>query len=163
MSKITYDLSSINNNNFKDCIKNNDFNNLKINTKQWMKNNKLYNIIKYEKDTLTHDTIHSIGLLRSLIYSNDKINIFSPPKSLKNDIFINEYDYSECKAEEFVEGTMINMFYDSDIQTWEIASKSSVGANVKYFKDQPTFSELFMEICGELNLNLLCNIQKINL
>ena len=154
MSEITYDLSSINNINLKECIKNNDFNKLKINTKQWMKNNKVYNIIKYDKDYLTDDNFNSIGLLRSLIYSNDKIHVFSPPKSLKNNIFTNEYDFSECKAEEFVEGTMINMFYDSDIQTWEIASKSSIGANVKYFKDQPSFSELFMEICGHINLNL---------
>ena len=60
MSEITYDLSSINNINLKECIKNNDFNKLKINTKQWMKNNKVYNIIKYEKDYLTDDTFNSI-------------------------------------------------------------------------------------------------------
>ena len=61
MSEITYDLSSINNINLKECIKNNDFNKIKINNKQWMKNNKVYNIIKYEKDYLTDDNFNSIG------------------------------------------------------------------------------------------------------
>ena len=154
MSEITYDLSCINNNAIKECMKNNNFNNLKLNYKQWMKNNKLYNIIKYDKNVLTNDTYDSIGLIRSIIYSNEKINVFSPPKSLKNDIFIDKFNHTECVAEEFIEGTMINMFYDNDINVWEFASKSSVGANVKYFKDQPTFSELFMEICGEIQLNL---------
>ena len=72
MSEINYDLSCINNNAIKECMKNNNFNNLKLNYKQWMKNNKLYNIIKYDKNVLTNDTYNSIGLIRSIIYSNEK-------------------------------------------------------------------------------------------
>ena len=50
--------------------------------KHWVKNNKTYNILKYDKNFLTCDMIDQIGLFRSVIYSNNKINCFSPPKSL---------------------------------------------------------------------------------
>ena len=36
---------------------------------------------------------------------------------------------------------------------WEIATKSSVGGSVSYFKDQPTFEQLFYEICSHINLD----------
>ena len=69
-------------------------------------------------------------------------------------IFTNKYDASECIASEFVEGTMINLFYDEDISKWEIASKSSVGGNVTFYKNQPTFAELFYDICQELDIDI---------
>ena len=47
---------------------------------------------------------------------------------------------------------MINLFYDNDINKWEIASKTTVGCNITFFTDQPTFSELFYDICKELNI-----------
>ena len=37
-----------------------------------------------------------------------------------------------CYAEEFVEGTMINLFYDDTIDDWVICTKSKVGAKM-YF------------------------------
>ena len=67
-------------------------------------------------------------------------------------MFMCKYREEECIAEEFIEGTMINLFYDKDINKWEIASKSSVGANVTFFQDQPTFSELFYDICTTLDI-----------
>ena len=153
MESIEYNLSLINNIDVRSCLKDNDFEKLKLVHKQWMKNDKVYHILKYDKKILAEDLIDSIGLLRSVIYSNEKINAFSPPKSLNNTVFLNKYAPEECIAEEFVEGTMINVFYDRDVDKWEIASKTSVGGNIKYFRDQPTFSELFEEICNELKIN----------
>ena len=121
--------------------------------KQWMRNHKVYNILKYDKELLTHDMVDKTGLCRSVIYSNKKINVFSPPKAMSFDVFKDRFTELESYAEEFIEGTMINMFYDEDVEKWEIATKSSVGAGVSYFKDQSTFEQLFYEICNHINLD----------
>ena len=69
-------------------------------------------------------------------------------------MFMNKYTMrNDCRVEEFVEGTMINLFYDEDVDKWEIASKTTVGANVTFFKDSPSFNELFYEICNELAID----------
>ena len=33
---------------------------------------------------------------------------------------------NNCYAEEFIEGTMINLFYDVSVDDWEICTKSNV-------------------------------------
>ena len=117
---IEYDLSSINiyktldiideiynNDNISnDNISSNNIKNTILTNKSWAKNNKLYNILKYEKKLLTHDMIESVGLWRSVIFSNKKINVFSPPKSENINIFMCKYREEECIAQEFIEGTM---------------------------------------------------------
>lgn len=156
----TYDLSHINNININSLldISNDDnkinLNNIGLTYKSWIKNNKIYNIFKYDRSKLSIDMINNIGIWRSVVYSNNQINVFSPPKSENINIFSNKYIETDCIAQEFVEGTMINLFYDKDINNWEISSKSSVGGNVTFFQDQPTFSELFNDICSELNIDL---------
>jgi hypothetical protein len=156
MFKLEYDLSLINNIKISDLLENPseiiNSNDLIIH-KSWVKNDKLYDIIKYDKRVLTWDIIGVMGKWRSVIFSNKKLVVFSPPKSLNCNLFITQYRENECIIEEFIEGTMINLFYDRDINQWEIASKSSIGGNIKFFKEQPTFSVLFYEICNELNIN----------
>ena len=134
--------------NDKDSIEN-----FKLIHKHWGKNDKIYNILKYDKNILTYDMVDKTGLFRSVIYSNKKINVFSPPKSLNINVFASLYDIENCVVEEFIEGTMINLFYDTDIDRWEIASKTTVGCDVTFLKDQPTFREMFYEICDELNID----------
>ena len=122
--------------------------------KDWIFNNKKYKIIKYNKNKLANDLYSTIGIYRSLILDeNNKVISFSPVKNLDSNSFMNLYRSNECIAEEYVEGTMINLFYDKNIEKWEIATKTSVGGNVKYFKNQPTFKELFTDIFETLNLN----------
>ena len=94
------------------------------------------------------------GLCRSIIFSNNKINVFSPPRSISLDSFMNNFDCSECIAEELIEGTMINVFYDNEIEKWNIATKTSVGGDIKYFQEQPTFSVMFADVCEYLQLDL---------
>ena len=130
-----------------------NFNDYNLTKKLWTRNNKPYHIIKYNRSMLTKNIFGTIGLFRSIIFSNNSINVFSPPKSLDKDIFCFEFRETDCIAEELIEGTMINLFYDNDIQKWEIASKSTVGANITFFKEQPTFSDLFNEICKELEID----------
>lgn len=164
MCTVEYDMSTINSINMNDVYSNETnidtesvktkLNNLKLTHKHWIKNNKTYNILKYTKETLTHDMIDKTGLFRSVIYSNNKINVFSPPKALHITSFMNLHNnVEECISEEFIEGTMINVFYDEDIGTWEIASKTTVGAEATFSNQQSTFSKLFYEICDELNIS----------
>ena len=145
MLKKEYHLSSLNDNKIIEQYK--------LIHKNWIKNDKIYNILKYDKAIITHDMINTLGIYRSVIYSNNTINVFSPPKAVNISIFMNNYNEEDCIAEEYIEGTMINLFYDYDIDKWEIATKSSVGANITFFKDQPTFSKLFYEICNEFNID----------
>jgi hypothetical protein len=154
MTQITYDLSQVTTEmvDILNKIENPTFQNA-LNCKQWMRNNKVYNILKYDKQILSYDMIEKTGLCRSIIYSNNKINVFAPPKALSYDTFCDTFNVLECYAEEFVEGTMVNLFYDNDVNKWEIATKSSVGGAVSYFKDQPTFEELFYEISRYINLD----------
>ena len=166
MSSIIYDLSYISDaiidsSNNLDVEENpiNQNQNPNIIHKKWMRNDKVYNIIKYDKQILTYDMIDKFGLYRSVIYSNGKINAFSPPKALSLDVFMTQFTELQCWAEEFVEGTMINLFFDKDINKWEIATKSSIGGNIRYLKDQQTFEQLFLEICNhiKLDINELCS------
>lgn len=103
----------------------------RLKMKKWMFNDKLYKIIRYNKELLSDDIRETTGLFRSVIYHNDSIKSFAPPKSLKSDVFIKRFLPNAVTAEEFVEGTMINVFWDGD--RWEIATRSSVGGKVSFF------------------------------
>ena len=89
-----------------------------------------------------HDISNRI--FRSMISDeNDNIISIAPAKSLPNDNFLNA-NFSKIKAEEIVEGTMINLFYVKSIGKWEIATKKSVGGNYHFFRNQ-YFSDLVEE------------------
>jgi hypothetical protein len=133
------------------------------------KNNNKYNIIQYDKEFLSLDLIPSIGLLRSVIidYNNHVIS-FSPPKSLPYDVFMKKYPdlktLNNCGvtsiiAEEFIEGTMMNVFWDKTIGlcgSWEFATRSTVCGDVSFFKSKPnakTFRQMFTEAAESNNLD----------
>lgn len=117
-----------------------------------------YGIIKYNKNKLHDDMISSSGLFRSVIHRDGKILAFAPPKSHCAHKFTFLYPPEECIAEEYVEGTMINLFFDSDQDKWEIATRSSIGAKNTFFKngkfkDEDTFSHMFYEVCDAVGLS----------
>jgi hypothetical protein len=137
-------------------------NSLKLSIKKWIYGNSNYRIIKYNKQYLSNDLIKSSGLFRSVIVDdNNKIVAFSPPKSMSPVSFQDIYDTANCVAEEFIEGTMINMFYHNG--EWEIATKSSVGGKTYYFKqennkdeeshDKITFRQMFLECCNAIDFD----------
>jgi hypothetical protein len=120
------------------------------------KSNEKYKIIRYNKDIIVLDFMNLYGLLRSVIINKDnKVVCFSPPKSQPADSFIKKYDTKteDIIAQEFVEGTMINVFYDS---CWKIATRSTVDADVAFYKNpnERTFKTMFEEACKENNLVL---------
>jgi len=77
------------------------------------------------------------------------------------DVFIKKYpDPTEdvnIVAEEFIEGTMITLFFDHTIGvdgSWEISTKHTVGATSSFFKspNSKTFRQMFMEAAVECKL-----------
>ena len=131
---------------------------------------KKYFILKYDRKKLKVQDYKTTGLFRSVIHSNGSILAISPPKSIEFSEFSKTYPIEECRVEELVEGTMINLFYDKDLGRWEMATKSIVGARSYFFKDYSIkkynneineaqeiddnmFRSLFLDVCKEVKLN----------
>lgn len=152
-------------------------NSLKLTMKNWKTDTGMYSIIKYDKQAfvLTTEDYESMGLLRSVVVDETgRIVAYSPPKCVylseerekafnKNNIMSESSDAvtNDWYAEEFVEGTMINMFYSEKGGAWEIATKSTVGANVVFYapknpketveiREKDTFRNMFFETCAKV-------------
>jgi hypothetical protein len=151
---------------------------LLINKKIYQNANMKYTIMNYTKEFLCFDD-YETSKYRSVIFSNpeNKLLCFSPPKSIKYDVFMEKYAEIDENifVNEIVEGVMINLFYDERIQSWEIATKSAVGGNYKHktinLHDPPkhnSFIELFLDalqcmsdikpLCKRLNQNKVIEI-----
>ena len=122
-------------------------------------NDKVYKVVRYNKNYLCVDLVPTYGLLRSVIVNaKNQVVSFAPPKSVSSQLFIEKYAEITNKlvAEEFVEGTMINVFWDPCIGlggSWEIATRNKVGAETNFYKSfqdtelKQTFRDMFMEAC----------------
>jgi len=120
----------------------------------------------------------SLNPYRSVILDpvTDRVMCFSPPKSVTLETFVSKHtDLSGVTATKIIEGTMINLFYDNRIESWELASKSAVGCNYWYFRTQYavnigipqlTFRDMFVdalrEPCGAIlnNISLIQSLDK---
>ena len=151
-----------------------DFNNLVNGTITESKNLKLqqiesevinkqkYSVIRYLKDFLCLDMIPTYGLCRSVILNSlNNVVGFAPPKSIPSDSFIKMYPEktNHLNAQEFIEGTMINAFWDPSIGLtggWEISTRNTVGARSSFFKgpNNVTFRDMFLEASTKNNLIL---------
>ena len=130
---------------------------LKVKSISSILSKKKYNIIRYDKDILSKELIPIIGRYRSVIVNDDeKVISFSPPKSLDASTFMKMYPCDEesshnIVAQEFIEGTMINVFYNDGV--WEIATKGTIGGNVRFFKNsKDTFRSMFNETLDYIGL-----------
>jgi hypothetical protein len=121
----------------------------------------VYKILKYKKDLLAFDLVPMYGLLRSVIVNSEKEVIsFAPPKSIAADIFMNMHSQKtkDIIAEDFIEGTMINVFFDRLINSWRHATRSTVDAKGAFYCDsssvKKSFSDMFIDACSQNNLSL---------
>ena len=133
-------------------------------------NNENYIVMKYDKEYIDATNWNSLGLIRSIIIKDDKLLCFSPPKSILgsfNKIKIH-LDDSRHTFEEFIDGTMINIFWDNE---WIISTRSIVGANNRFFTSgfhstQETFNWMFTdtlyqkETSKDINKNTETNTEK---
>jgi hypothetical protein len=132
---------------------------LKLNKIECRTNNSNYKVIRYDKNFLCIDLIPTYGLCRSVILNSaNQVVGFAPPKSLHADIFIQKYpeNTNGIQAEEFVEGTMVNVFFDPCISAWEISTRNTVGATSSFYKSSAskTFRQMFMEAACECKLDI---------
>lgn len=132
---------------------------LNLKLKTWKFGGVKYHILKYDKEWLARENEKTIGLLRSVIFKDDgTIVCFAPPKSQNTEnIKISSED--QYVSEQFIEGTMINMFYETENSSWQIATRTSVGGKLNFymengFKSEDTFSSMFEEIINEVCPNL---------
>ncbi len=131
------------------------------------KKSQKYSIIRYNKNVLSKESADTYGLFRSVVLNSDnKIVSFAPPKSIDADEFMKKYPLpnDDIVAEEFVEGTMINVFWDNTIGLaggWEITTRNTVGAESGFYKSRnsKTFKEMFMETIRETGL-IIDNLDK---
>ena len=126
-SNVNYDLSILNNTDLKkEFYKNNNLTN-----KFYVYNKETFNVIKYDKNMITDDNCNYLGMFRSVILKNNELKVFSPPKSVKANKFFENNKIEDVIVDEFIEGTMVNLFWNNN--NWELATKSSVGGNVSFF------------------------------
>jgi hypothetical protein len=95
-----------------------------------------YSILRYDKsciDMKDYDNVKTVGMMRSVIVSKDnEIVSFSPPKSTQLFDFVSNIDNFTPLVEEYVEGTMINMFWDKYTESWEYSTKNTIGCKSHY-------------------------------
>jgi len=97
-----------------------------------------YTLVKYPNDK-KYEFLYSP--YRSRIYKGTQLVCSSPSKSIPLEEFIQQYPIEYCEVEEFIEGVMINMFYDDG---WKIATRSTIGAECTFDSDR-TFASMFYE------------------
>jgi len=118
-----------------------------INKKHYKTSKAEYSILSYNSDRPSN-----LGdIYRSVVYSassdEETLLAFSPPTSLelgefksKHPVLNDDYVINEC-----IEGTMMNLFYDSRIESWELATKGAIGGNYHFYRTQyPDTDELFL-------------------
>lgn len=110
-------------------------------------------ILKYNKEFLNYTNYKTLGLFRSIIVQNNRVIGFSPPKSLPS--HSNEFLFENEKNnvyEEFVEGTMVNVFYDKEKNEWELATRSVIGGRNNFYNNTKSFRKMFLECMNESSL-----------
>jgi len=124
------------------------------------KTKQTYCTVRYDKLSMTKDEYLSVGLMRSVVFNNNNKQVlsFAPPKSIDyTSESFGDWKCDNIQAEEYVDGTMINVFWDELIGEsgdWQITSRSCVEANVGFYlhTGSKTFRYMFLEACNEVSL-----------
>ena len=112
-----------------------------------------YTFMNYIKSNLENNSLY--GLCRSIILNDNKeVVCYSPPKSMTYNFFMEREMNGDVVGMEFIEGTMINVFWHGE--SWEISTKSVLGGNNKFYNypNAKTFKMMFDEACQETKLNI---------
>ena len=115
-----------------------------------------FKLLKYDKKMLNSDNIDTLGLFRSVIVYENKVVSFAPPKS-ENLINLNveQENLSDYEMQEYVEGTMINIFWSDEKNDWEISTRSNIGGKCCFninFDPQATFRYMFLDAMNHTKL-----------
>jgi hypothetical protein len=133
-----------------------------------------YKILNYDEDFIC-DNDDTLGIYRSIVVNpvDSTLLCFTPPKTMTLPFFKvhnpqieKSVIVNEIIVNEIIEGTMITLFYDKRIESWEIATKSAIGGNYWFYRtqykqmktlaQQPTFRKMFLEAlnaCDDQDIN----------
>ena len=156
-------------NNFSFTLNTTDIDNNKIKSKSIEYNGQSFNILNNDSSFITFDN-DDLRNYRSVITDNEgKILCFAPGNSIEISYFMQKYpnmsDINSIYANEIIEGTMINLFYDYREERWEIATRAAVGGEYWYYRNQydgidselgtqKTFRKMFIEMFSD-NVSLI--------
>jgi hypothetical protein len=113
---------------------------MNLTNKKWKVGANVHSILKYNTGEIKCDELQTLGLLRSVVLDKyGKIMAYSPPKCVvpSADELNSRFSDTNIIVEEFVEGTMVNVFYhkpngQDEGAEWELATKSCVGGNIVF-------------------------------
>ena len=118
-------------------------------------------LFHYRKDILStfeedYDGVYS--KYRSIIYDKNGIMIScSPFKSISQKKFQQTYDLDNINVvlEEFVEGTMVNVFHDGN--EWQISTRTCIGGSNTFYNNgvagAKSFKTMFDEVCRDVSFS----------
>ena len=118
-------------------------------------------LLHYRKDILStfeSDFDGTYSKYRSIIYDkNNKMISCSPFKSISSQKFQQTYDLDNISVvlEEFVEGTMINVFHDGI--EWQISTRTCIGGSNTFYNNgvagAKSFKTMFEEVCRDVSFS----------
>jgi hypothetical protein len=115
-----------------------------------------FGIVRYVKEQ-SDFTLPETPYFRSVVFEKDtgKIVSVAPRKSVSP---VNDWkqpmvgDWSAVeRMEEFIDGTMINIFQLAEDPTIYISTRSRVGGNTTFYEGGPTFETMLRDACPSLN------------
>ena len=113
--------------------------------------NSIYALVRYVKGQSDFTKEH-VGWCRSVIVNKEirRVMCVAPPKAST----LTESTLSEATiAEDFVDGTMINLFRKSDTEEVELATRSRINANSRFYEGGPSFAEMLQEAMNGAKLS----------
>jgi hypothetical protein len=66
--------------------------------------------------------------------------------SVSLEVFLEKVTWNDVVIEEMFDGTMMNVYYDNNIDAWKVATKFSLTPETAHFRCKKSFVELFNEI-----------------
>lgn len=94
----------------------------------------------------TDKTDRVARLFRSCVFYDGKLVSYSPQKSVSYEELYGDVYY----VEEFVEGTMVNVYYLNDI--WCLSTRSVLNAGGSFYEKETTFKTMFIDCMSKLGL-----------
>lgn len=131
--------------NVKEVMENDVINSIEITRKK----HRNYTIIKYDKSKCLDSNYYRVGYKRCMVVDRDQDRIVcvGPAKSIPlNDL--DDFSNVALAYEEFVDGVMINVFWEEANKRWQYATRSNIGANIRFYvqnEGKKTFRTMFDE------------------
>ena len=125
-----------------------------------------YYIFKYDKRRTDPTDYITVKFFRNIITDNKfKLLCVCPKKSVPLDVFEQTAAATATGSglprepylyEEFVEGVMVNLFWDARQADWEIATRNVLGAEIQYsaHRVNKTYRTMFYEALALCDINL---------